>query len=895
MSTVEIWRNGGPDALVARLRHWGGPVAAIGAFCAIALAALWLSVNATIDSQRALALDAGKREVTNLAQALAEHTARTLNQLDQLAILLQSEHGKRGVPIDSLKLLAQVNRANPGMVYRISLVNERGVLAWSSLNYEPVSLGDHAYFRVHRDSITGGPHVSRPVVEHAAARSLIHVSRRITKADGTFGGVAVVSADPYYFISLYRKVGLGEHGMVVLAGTDGSARVALTARGETVDGALPDSPVLRSLDGERRASAVAPGPGDTELLWAIEPVDGFPQLALVIGADLAELLAASSQHRRTLLAAGAIASVLLLAFCLAIGVSLARQRRAAAELAVREERYRYAVSGSQAGIWDWDCKSGAFYLSPRLKQIMGYRDDELPNDRAVYVEHIHALDRPAVTRAVEQHFRERTPYQVEYRLQRKDGSVVWVRSVAQALWDDRGEVVRFAGSAADISDRKRAEERLAHVAHYDNLTGLPNRALLGDRLGHALAALPRTGQMVGLLFIDLDRFKVVNDTLGHGAGDELLRRAAERLRGITRASDTLARLGGDEFALVLPGMPGTEVAGQVAEKLLHALEAPFTIGGQELHLTASIGIAVAPHDGSDVDELVKNAEVAMYRAKSESRNAFRYYAAEMNARALRALTLENDLRRALERGEFRLHYQPRVAVHTGCVIGVEALLRWQKDGKLVSPAEFIPVLEDTGLIVPVGTWVLAEACRQAVAWTDAGAVPISMAVNVSAQQFAHGDFVATVEQILAQTGLASDWLELELTESTVMRDAERAVHALERLKTIGVRIAIDDFGTGYSSLSYLKRFSVNDLKIDRSFIKDLPNDANDVALTTAIIAMAHSLGMSVTAEGVETEAQRAFLERHRCDEYQGFFFSRPVPADDILRLLTPSRQEALVA
>jgi len=401
--------------------------------------------------------------------------------------------------------------------------------------------------------------------------------------------------------------------------------------------------------------------------------------------------------------------------------------------------------------------------------------------------------------------------------------------------------------------------------------------------------IPRSGALVGLLFIDLDRFKVVNDTLGHEAGDALLKEAARRFTTVTRRSDTVARLGGDEFALVLPDLRKADAARVVAEKLLAALAPPFAVAGEQLHVTASIGIAVAPADGADADELIRNADAAMYRAKDDGGNAFRFFAPEMNAWALRLLTLENQLRRAIECDEFVLHYQPKVSLASGRITGVEALLRWRKDGTLVPPMEFIPLLEETGLIVPVGAWVIEEALRQAAEWARHGAAGFRVAVNVSARQLQRGDLAETVERALAKSGVPGGVFEVELTENSVMQDAKRAAATFARLEASGVRVAIDDFGTGYSSLGYLKSFAVDALKIDRSFVKDLPDDANDAAITVAIVALAHSLGIAVVAEGVETEAQRRFLAGLGCDEYQGYLCSPPLPAERVLALLVPPR------
>ncbi|HYD55741.1 MAG TPA: bifunctional diguanylate cyclase/phosphodiesterase, partial [Burkholderiales bacterium] len=397
------------------------------------------------------------------------------------------------------------------------------------------------------------------------------------------------------------------------------------------------------------------------------------------------------------------------------------------------------------------------------------------------------------------------------------------------------------------------------------------------RLGQAIVHAERRGIYMGVLLLDLDRFKAINDTLGHTTGDAVLCAAAERLSASIRAGDTVARVGGDEFVVILQDLKEPQDAALVAKKILQALEAPVNAGDHEVFATASIGIAICPPDGSTHETLMGNADAALSQAKKAGRATFQFYTAEMNARAADQLDLERDLRRALERREFALHYQPKANLFGNRVVGFEALLRWQRRGRLVSPAQFIPVLEESGLIRQVGAWVIREACRQLREWTDAGHEPKPIAVNVSAKQF-HGDLQGAIEDALRAFSVDPALLRIEITESDAMLDPERAIHVVQGLKALGIAWSIDDFGTGYSSLSYLKRFQPAELKLDRSFVNGLPGNADDVSITKAVISMAHSLGMKVVAEGVETEAQRAFLQSRGCDQMQGYLLSRPVPA-----------------
>jgi diguanylate cyclase (GGDEF)-like protein/PAS domain S-box-containing protein len=433
--------------------------------------------------------------------------------------------------------------------------------------------------------------------------------------------------------------------------------------------------------------------------------------------------------------------------------------------------------------------------------------------------------------------------------------------------------------------RRQAEERVLHMAHFDELTGLSNRNMFNERLNHALVRARRIDEPLAILFIDLDRFKNINDTLGHGAGDIVLVEIAQRLRACLREADTVSRLGGDEFlVLVESGLRSTDFA-EVAQKVLAAVARPVFVESQEFHLSASIGISTFPQDGNDLQGLMKNADIAMYRAKEMGKNNYQFYSAVINLHSLEHVALESDLRHAVERNEFVLHYQPKIDIASRKIVGMEALIRWQQPGReLIAPARFIALAEETGLIVPIGEWVLKTACAQNKAWQDKGLASLRVAVNLSMRQFTDDSLLQDVARVLNETGMDPRWLELEITESMVMRDPESSVRLLHGLKAMGIRLSIDDFGTGYSSLAYLKRFPLDSLKIDRAFINDLPADSDDAAITQAIIGMAHSLRLTVIAEGVETEEQLHFLGVNGCDEMQGFYVSKPLPEEDFSRL-----------
>jgi diguanylate cyclase (GGDEF)-like protein len=446
-----------------------------------------------------------------------------------------------------------------------------------------------------------------------------------------------------------------------------------------------------------------------------------------------------------------------------------------------------------------------------------------------------------------------------------------------------------------LQQRRRADERVQHIAFHDDLTSLPNRVMLNQRLDQALGRHRRAGSKLAILFMDLDRFKVINDSLGHGTGDILLRQVADRLRAQLRDGDTVARMGGDEFVVLIENRENLGDISACAHRLVEQLSAPYLLGAKDCHVTLSIGISVFPSDGNDSQALLKAADVAMYRAKEMGRNNYQFYLPSMNIHTVERLELESDLSRALERGEFLLHYQPKVEIATGLITGTEALLRWKHPLRgLVPPNDFIPLAEETGLIVPIGEWVLAAACAQNKIWQDQGLTGLSeltIAINLSPRQFTDSMLLPKLTRIIHSSGLDPSSLELEITESLVMSHGTSGVAVLEKLKSLGVQIAIDDFGTGHSALAYLKRFPIDTIKVDRSFIRDIPADTGDMKIARAIIAMAHALRLKVVAEGVETAEQLKFLRAQRCDAAQGFYLYRPLPADEVANVVKRNRLE----
>ncbi|ELX13783.1 diguanylate cyclase/phosphodiesterase with PAS/PAC sensor [Janthinobacterium sp. HH01] len=519
-------------------------------------------------------------------------------------------------------------------------------------------------------------------------------------------------------------------------------------------------------------------------------------------------------------------------------------------------------------------------VNPAFTQITGYTEAEaLGKDRTLTRSGRHDAEFYA------QMWQEQVDkgfWRGEIWNQRKNGELYLEWLTVSAVRDSRGETTHYVGVFSDITKVKESQEKLDHLAHHDPLTALPNRLLFHDRLQHALQRAARDGEQLALLFIDLDRFKNVNDTLGHHIGDELLKQVAKALHERLREGDTLARLGGDEFIVLLENIENQFGASQVAEKLVQMFEQPFMVAGHELFVTCSVGISLFPDDAVDLNMLIRNADVAMYQAKARGRNGYSFYTPSMTGEGVERLRLETFLRRSIEKDEIFLNYQPQVEIDTGRLIGVEALVRWNHpELGLVPPIRFIPLAEDTGFINQLGKWVLEEACRQMIRWQAAGLNVPKMAVNLSAKQFERGSIVNMVADILRETGLEPQRLQLEVTESVIMNTGDAMVF-INDLHSIGVGLAIDDFGTGYSSLAYLKQLPVQTLKIDRSFIKDISTDVNDEAIAIAIIQLGKSMNLSVIAEGVETEEQAAFLLRHGCHLAQGYFYSKPVAADDML-------------
>lgn len=589
------------------------------------------------------------------------------------------------------------------------------------------------------------------------------------------------------------------------------------------------------------------------------------------------------------------------------------------QLQKSEARLGNAQRIARLGNWEWHLKSGEVYWSDQFYQLLGGKRGLTPTGMRTFLRCVPANERPQMRHWLERLLNCRYSgfmSGINHSISLPGQDVKNVQHQAEVFCDDHGNATIIAGTMLDVSELKRAQDQVLKLARFDSLTGLSNRSIFCDRVQLAINQAERRGGLGAVLFLDLDNFKRINDTFGHGIGDLLLQEVAQRLTQSVRYTDRtsydadaaeqtdsdhsvdlytnnkdrqvplVARFGGDEFTVLLPDINQIRDAENVARRILESIGLSIDLAGHEVVITPSIGIAIFPHHGENVDSLMKNVDAAMYYVKHTGKNGYELFVKSMNVVAKRRLELESYLRHAIETNELSLNYQPQVEMSSGKIVGVEALLRWNSSQLgFVSPVEFIPIAEETGLITPIGEWVMREACRQARQWQLDGLPHIRVAVNLSVRQFAKQNLEKLVSQVLQDTGLPVNCLELEITENMLMDDVDGSVETLHRLKALGVQLAIDDFGTGYSSLSYLKRFPIDRLKVDRSFITHVTTDPGDASVTQAIIAVAHNLGLSVTAEGVEEEAQLAFLQQHACEEVQGYLFSRPLKAEDLAELL----------
>ena len=893
MPTIQA--KAGRLARRARLTRWLGrgleTHIALPVFALLLVAAMWVLTLRIIDADHAAAAVAARTAAQERLDTYEAQMARSLNGIDQTLKVLKYAVETKGAQ-GAIPALREQGLLPPALVFVVAVTDRGGRIVASNPDEGALDVSNAAYFLYHRDNDEGEPFVSATMADAAKAEPHLHFTRRINDADGRFAGIAIVEVEPAYFTSAYEPARDGGHGMLGLAGLDGVMRALRI--GENISWGQ------RIELGYGAPGAITLGhglPDGVARYTGVQRLHGFP-LAIVVGLAEDEQFAPYTAARRTWLLAAAGASALLLLVVATISLwswQLAKARRRAHRA---QETYAAASEGSL----------DAFCVMRTVRDARGLVADFEIEATNTAAEGIFGMSSEALRGqrlcALLPHYRDNGIFDdmalVVTTGQAREGEWLASSVAARGRWLQRQVVPVEDGIVAivrDITERKLAEERIFHMAHHDELTGLPNRNLMHDRIDQAIRNAARAGSGVALAFVDLDGFKLVNDGLGHKAGDELLKVVSKRMGACLRRNDTLARFGGDEFVILLPDQGQDPLAlTPLLEKIRVAVTEPVQVAGQAVQVSCSMGVVMYPRDGADASALLMNADAAMYRAKDLGSNNFQFYAREMNASVEEKLMLLDGLRHAVQEtlesdGEsagkpggnrFHLLYQPKVDLKSGRIFGVEALIRWHHpEHGVVSPQRFIGLAEESGLIVQIGEWVVRTACRQAQIWRACGLPPITVSVNVSARQFEESRLVERVAAALQDSGLPPELLELEVTESLIMRDLQKAVDKMRELKAMGVSLSVDDFGTGYSSLSALKSFPISRLKIDKSFVSELAENPDDQAIAMAVISLGHKLNLKVIAEGVETEQQCAFLRENECDEMQGYLFSKPVTAGEI--------------
>ncbi|CAN7406685.1 EAL domain-containing protein [Pseudoduganella sp. LjRoot289] len=855
-------------------------------FMLFLLGAIWAFTFHFIDIERDAASKGASDSVRELVDTYEAQVARNLDGIDQSLKVIAYAAERKGAA-GALAELNQRGLLPNSLVFSVSIADAQGRVVARNPVARPVSVAGQPYFKYHQETPGEAAVVGETLKDEASGDPRLHFTRRIDE-DGRFAGIVVIEVDPAYFTSGYERRRLGEQGVLALVGNDGAVRALRV--GDKVSWG-------QQLDLRAEVGAQLPNSWDGVTRYTMaRPLHGFALTALA-GMSEREQMAVFEQRRTTSLWEAAVASAVLVLLAALVWVWSWQGARARRGIRHAQETYAAASEASM----------DAFFVLRAVRDRRGMVTDFVIADANGRAEKLSGLKREQLQAmtvcAWLPQIRLGGTFETLAHIAAVGG--VYDEELRNAMPQLRAswlhwQVVGVDGGVVaivrDISERKLAEERIVHMAHHDSLTGLPNRSLIADRLQQAILHGERNDREVAVAFIDLDSFKMVNDGLGHTAGDELLTEVAARMVGCVRRADTVGRFGGDEFVLVLPEQRDSEGALMVLlEKIREAVIRPVVVGGQPVQVSCSIGVAMYPRDGSDADTLLMNADAAMYRAKDTGKNNVQFYTMEMNASLEEKLELMDGLRVALAEEQFRVQYQPKVNLDTGLVFGVEALLRWQHPQRgMMAPDQFIPLAEESGAIVAIGEWVLLTACRQAKAWQAAGLPPITISVNVSARQFDDARLVARVQRALELSGLAPQWLELEVTESLIMRDLQQAIDKMRELKAMGISLSIDDFGTGYSSLASLKTFPISSLKIDKSFVRDLDSSSDDQAIARAIISLSHQLQLRVIAEGVETVQQRSFLQQSGCDDMQGYLFSRPV-APDLIQGMLEVQAEAAAA
>jgi diguanylate cyclase (GGDEF)-like protein/PAS domain S-box-containing protein len=854
-------------------------------------------------------LEKAELEARSTSAALNEHANRAVGEADRFLLNAMGEIERSGLSasVDNESALHSLLKKYTKMLPQllsISLVAPNGKIVANGIDsLTNIDVSDRDYFRFHRMPGNTGLFISHSYVSRLSNHWIFTISRSIVNADGSLKMVVVAGLPVDYFDAFYHSlsVGKGTH-MLLVRSDDGTVLVespVSTSHGITN---ILNTPLFVHY----RQFPAGSFETDTDIFDGA--LSGASNVIAYAGSSDHPLLAVTSLsksevlmpwHNRVwqLAMLGTLTIGLLLALIRLLWGQLNELISGKANLEEKNESLALAAQVFETSLHAITILSSngtILRANKAFSDITGYAGSEVLGHNFSLFENsfVEAELRTQIIKSLYAN----GSWQGEARLLTKAGDELIVKQSVSMLRNGSGAVQSVVAIFQDITEQKLSERRLHQLAHFDVLTNLPNRRTFSERIQHEIDLAVRHDTMLAVLFIDLDHFKTINDSLGHATGDLVLQSIAARLRGCLRIGDTVARLGGDEFVVLLEGNSKVASFERVATKLADSLKAAIDIDGREMYVAASMGISVFPQDGLDSETLLRNADTAMYRAKTAGRNCWRFFDESMARNATRRLELETALRRAAERNELVLYYQPQRSLHSERIVGVEALLRWERpDRGMISPMEFIPLAEESGLIIPIGDWVLLTACTQAAAWWRENKIGLRVAVNIAAKQIHHKGFVELVSDILTRTGLPPEFLELEITESSIIENVEETVNKLHKLKALGVTVAIDDFGTGYSSLSYLKQLPVDRLKIDRSFVKDTPDDADDCAIVRTIISMSHNLGMSVIAEGVETERQLDFLRAQHCDEIQGYLLSVPLPAKQITSMLVIDNQKIAIA
>lgn len=855
--------------------------------CLIAGVSLWLFVDAKLAAEKVALESQALKDAGSLSRAYAAYLGRSLEQMDQITMHVKSdwERWNRRLKLEDLK---KDGLFTSSAFIAVTVIDRDGRPATSSAPIrQDADYAAAGFFRFHRANISTALRIGKSDSVNDASRSLIHFTRRLDTADDSFDGVVLISVKPDYFLSFYDRAILGEAGMLAVFG--GADALLASTVGGNQDSDVLASDVMALIQDSDKPQLVlsrnASVGGDARFV-ASQELKSYP-LTVMVGLSKQELLSPHEQTWETYRNFARGGTVFLMIIALAggaFGIRVARRERHA--LALRKT-YRLATDSANEGFYilkpildgdgnaiDWALadvnERGASLYGMPSERIVGKRLSDLyPSS---LLQNMLDLLRVAIAAGV---------YEDEYRVPRE--------SPLKVKWLHRRFLKAETGVAMtirDISEAKQNEQELLRLANEDALTGLPNRHWLTRFLPLAMQRAHLNGSMVAVLFLDLDEFKNVNDTLGHSAGDKLLKIVAQRVRSVLRPNDRIVRLGGDEFTVIVEQVTHRSSAAHVAERIVQALQAPLQLGSSRQSIRASIGISMYPHDGTDPEVLLKNADIAMYSAKSTGKGYYRFFEPQLYEALKGRLDVEQALRRAIEQDQFVLHYQSRVDTMSGAICGMEALVRWiDPERGMVPPLQFIPEAERTGLILPLGDLVLDKACRQIAAWKKQGLPTVPVSVNVSARQFNEGDIKNHLLECIARHGIAPSDIQIELTESAMMGEQADVADQLAAIRARGIKLMVDDFGTGYSSLSQLQRLDMDVLKVDRAFTAELGKTEEGQVFFKAIVSMAHALGMKVTAEGVEDMQQLAILRSLGCDEVQGYFISRPVAADDMAQML----------